>query len=293
MKIYFSSAAAHLAEKVNIEKGKILIKKFPNGETYLRITNIPENCFLVQSTKTDSDIVEMILALDAFNDYEIKPNLIIPYFGYSKQDKRHQEGEAISAKAFAKVFSGNAGKIFMVDPHIFRGEGPFEYFGMKMEAVSAVPLLAEHAKKFVSNPIILAPDLNASKHAQVFAQSFGTESAAFEKKRGEKIIEGKIYEDRIASVSGEVFCEGRDVLIVDDMIVTGGTIVKAIKKLREQKPNKIIVAAVHGAFANGALEKILAAGCQKVFTTDTIKNLSAEVSVGQLIERIVKDFAYR
>ena len=133
MKIYFGSACFHLAEKVNLEKGNLLAKKFPNRETYVRILGKPENCFLVQSTKTDSDIVELVLVLDAFNDYSIKPNLIIPYFGYSKQDKRFEEGEALSAKALAKVFSERAGKIFLIDSHIFRSDGKFEFFGMQME----------------------------------------------------------------------------------------------------------------------------------------------------------------
>ena len=132
MKIYFGSSCAHLAEKISFPKGNLLIKKFSNGETYLRVLGKPENCFLAQSTKTDSDIVEMILTLDAFNDCGVKPNLIIPYFGYSKQDKRFQEGEAISAKALARVFSERAGKIFLIDSHIFRGEGKFEYFGAQM-----------------------------------------------------------------------------------------------------------------------------------------------------------------
>jgi len=290
MRIYFNSAVAHLAEKINLEKGSLLIKKFPNSETYVRILNKPENCFLVQSTKIDSDIVEMILALDAFNDYGVRPNLIIPYFGYSKQDKRFEEGEAISAKALAKVFSERCQKIFLIDSHIFRSDGKFEYFGAQMENFSAVPLLAEHAKKFVSNPIILAPDLKASALAEKFQKILGGETFAFEKEREAGKARGEIYEAKVSEVSGEINCAGRDVLIADDMIVTGGTIVKAIEKIRAQKPAKIIMCAVHGAFTEGALEKILAAGAEKVFTTDTIKNPAAEVSIAPLIERIVKSY---
>ena len=290
MKIYFGSACVHLTEKVNLEKGNLLTKKFSNGETYIKILGKPENCFLVQSTKTDSDIVELILALDAFNDCGVKPNLIIPYFGYSKQDKRFQEGEAISAKALARVFAERAQKIFLIDPHIFRGEGEFEYYGTAMETVSSISLLAEHAKKFVSNPIILAPDLKASALAEKFQKILGGETFAFEKERESGKALGEIYEAKVSEVSGEISCAGRDVLIVDDMIVTGGTIVKAIEKIRAQKPAKIFVAAVHGAFTEGALEKILAVGASKVFTTDTIKNPTAEVSIAQLIERIVKSY---
>ncbi len=290
MKIYFGSACVHLADKINLEKGNLLTKKFPNAETYLRVLGKPENCFLVQSTKTDSDIVELILALDAFNDYGVKPNLIIPYFGYSKQDKRFEDGEAISAKALAKVFSERAGKIFLIDPHIFRGEGKFDFFGLRMESVSAVPFLAEHAKKLASNPIILAPDFNASLFAEKFQKILGGETSSFEKKRAAGAVAGEKYEAEIDKVSGEINCAGRDVLIVDDMIVTGGTIVKAIEKIKQQKPAKIIVCAVHGAFIDGALEKILSVGAEKVFTTDTIKNPAAEVSVGKLIERIVENY---
>lgn len=290
MKIYFGSSCAHLAEKISFPKGNLLIKKFPNAETYVRILDKPENCFLVQSTKTDSDIVELILALDAFNDYGVKPNLMIPYFGYSKQDKRFEEGEAVSAKALARIFSERCQKIFLIDSHIFRGEGKFEYFGAQMENVSVVSLLAERAKNFASNPIILAPDLKASALAEKFQKIIGGEISAFEKEREAGKAQGEIYEAKISEVSGEINCAGRDVLIVDDMIVTGGTIVKAIEKIKSQNPAKIIVCAVHGAFTEGALEKILAAGTEKVFTTDTIKNPSAEVSVGQLIERIVKNY---
>ncbi len=290
MKLYFGSSCVHLADKINLEKGNLLIKNFPNAETYLRVLDKPENCFLVQTTKTDSDIVELILALDAFNDYGVKTNLIITYFGYSKQDKRFEEGEAISAKALAKVFAERARKVFLIDSHIFRGEGEFGFFGLRMENVSAVPFLAEHAKEFVSNPIILAPDLKASLLAEKFQKIIGGETSAFKKERAASMDVGENYDAPISSVSGEINCTGRDVLIVDDMIVTGGTIVRAIEKLKTQKPNKIIVTAVHGAFIEGALEKILAAGADKVFTTDTIKNPAAEVSVALLIEEIVKRY---
>lgn len=288
MKLYLGSSCAHMAEKISLPKGKLLVKEFPNDETYVRIFDKPENCFLVQSTKTDSDIVELILALDAFNDYGVKPNLIIPYFGYSKQDKRFEDGEAISAKAIMKIFSEKAGKIFLIDPHIFRGEGEFNFFGTTIEAVSLIPMLAAHAKKMVHQPLILSPDMKASKHAKQFENILGGETFAFEKIRARGSVEGNVYEARISEILGETYCKGKDVLIVDDMIVTGGTIVKAIEKIKQQSPAKIIVCAVHGAFIEGALQKILSAGASKVFTTDTIKNPAAEVSVAPLIEEIVK-----
>ena len=297
MPIYFSSSVKHLEEKFPDKNniGKLEISTFSNDEKYVRAFGYDnkEKNLVVSSPKTDSDLIETLFILDAVKrSYKKDTGLLISYYMYGKQDKMFEEWEAVSARVVATMFSSMTyeSKIYTIDPHIYREPGEFEYYEVKMENISAVPLLAEHIKKNFDNPFLVSPDLTAGEVVDRISKLLkNCETGVYEKERGEKISQGEKIDAEIEKMESKFDKEkmrGNDVVICDDVILTGGTIVKAIKSIREVGPKSINIYSVHGFFSGSAIEKINAAGFDSMITTDSLDSPYGEVSIVPLIQEL-------
>ncbi|HDO19478.1 MAG TPA: ribose-phosphate diphosphokinase, partial [Thermoplasmatales archaeon] len=250
------------------------IKRFADGECYVRVKEDvkKEDVIIVQTTYPDNNIIELILLRDALLEADAgNIYLIIPYFGYARQDKKFKDGEPISAKALAEIFSMCVEAVITVDPH---KEYILDFFKVPAFSCSAVPEIAGYlANKNVD--VILAPDKGAIDRAKNASNVLGCEYDFLEKTR----IDDKTIEIK----PKEIDVEGKTVAIIDDIISTGGTMARAVSEMINQGAEKVYVACTHGLFVNGAIKKLTDAGCDEIISTDTIENRFSKVGVAPQI----------
>lgn len=268
----------------DIGKPNIEFKTFPDGDSYVRIENIKEcqgeDVTLIHRLYPDQNtsIFNALLLLDTLKRVGARVTFVAPYLPYSRQDKTFLDGEALSAQVLCGLLA-NAGvrKFITIDCHFLKKEGKFEYSGLKIENVSANKLLVEHARKKVSlEPLeVISPDQGAN----YLVSEFGGKS--MDKERGEYQKGESAYRE-IKSMEMDFEVEGKNILILDDMISTGSTMVKAIENVKKGGAKKIFCAATHGFFMKGSFDK-LRLMCDGLFTTNTIANLASEVDIKELI----------
>ena len=241
-------------------------KTFPDGESYLNMgRNLKgEDILLVQGMDTvpDKRFVETLMAIDAaFEAGAGNVYGLITYMAYARQDRAFTEGEPISARAILKaLYNAGMQRLAVVEPH--KAE-ELSYFKGKSNAISVLEDVAVAASNGLKNPIIIAPDAGSYAKADRIAKALGTGCDYIQKKRNR--IDGSVSMEK-----GLDNIEGRDALIVDDMISTGGTIVQAANETREKGANRIYAAATHLVLAGEALRNIKGAGVSDVLGSNCI-----------------------
>ena len=278
MFILGGTSARTIAEDISKELQQPLIevtyKRFPDDEFYVRILDDVkgEDVLIVQTTYPDTKIVELLLMQDAV--YEAGANEItvaLPYFGYSRQDKKFEDGEPISARAIAEHISLHADYVITVDPH---KEHLLDFFNVPAYSCSAVVEIAKYLKE-KDVDFVLAPDKGAKKRAQQAAGIIDCEYDYMEKTR----IDGTTIKIKPKNLDAK----NKNVAIIDDIISTGGTMAKSIRELKKQGAKKVSVACTHGLFVGGAKEKLLSAGCDEIISTDTIEDEFSKVKTAPCI----------
>jgi len=248
--------------------------RFPDDEFYVRLhDNIAgQDVVIVQTAYPDPKIVELLLIQDAVHDAGAKKiTVVLPYFGYSRQDKKFKDGEAISARAIAQHISLHADCVITVDPH---KEHILKFFTVPAYSCSAISTIAHYLKE-KNIDFILAPDKGAEDRARKAASLINCEYDYLEKTR----IDGstvKITPKKLDAL-------GKHVAIIDDIISTGSTMAQSIKELKKQGAASVSVACTHGLFVGGAKEKLLAANCDEIISTDTIETEFSKVSTADCI----------
>lgn len=268
------SVAANLAKELHQPLIQATFKRFPDDEFYIRIlVDISgEDVLIVQTAYPDQKIVELFLMQDAVHDAGAKRiTVILPYFGYSRQDKKFEEGEAISARAIAQHISLHADSVITVDPH---KEHILKFFTVPAQCCSAVSTIAQYLKE-KNIDFVLAPDKGAKDRAKEAATLIDCEYDYLEKTR----VDGTT----VKITPKKLDAHGKHVAIIDDIISTGGTMANSIKELKKQGAKGVSVACTHGLFIGGAKEKLLSAGCDEIISTDTIENEFSKVSVAHCI----------
>ncbi len=276
------STADELSKLLNVPLVKTEIKRFPDGELYLRVlqTVKQEHVVVIQTTHPDERIIELLLLLDALKRADAATvTVIIPYFGYGRQDKQFKEGEPISAQLMATLISMNSNRIITVDPH---KEKILDFFTVPAYGISAVELLSNYLNN-KNIDVVLAPDKGALNRAQKTAALLNCEVDFLEKTR----IDGSTIQ--ITPKSLDV--KNKNVAIIDDIISTGGTMASAIQELKKQKATKVYVSCTHGLFVGSAIEKLRAAGCDEIISTDSICSSFSIVKISPIIAKALKDFS--
>lgn len=265
------SLAKNLSLEMNLPIANVTIKRFPDGECYVRLHEKMEEAIIVGNTYPDESIIELFLLQDAARKMGAeKISIVIPYYGYGRQDKIFEEGEAVSAEKIAKLIEQDADMIITVDPH---KEYITKFFAVPAHICSAVEEIAHYFINKVDT--ILAPDKGAVERAKKAAEIIGCPFDYLEKKRlsGEE-VEMKTKEMDVA---------GMKVLIIDDIISTGGTMAEAIKNLKRQGARNVFISCSHGLFVGNAIERIRKAGCDEIVSTDTVESIYSKISVAKPI----------
>ena len=258
-------------------------KIFPDGESKITFGRIPKKStvIVVQSTypPVDTNLLQALSIISEAGKSSSKIYAIIPYMGYARQDKQFLGGEVITMSIVAKMIKmAGAKKAIFVDIH---SKTALNHFKIPKENVSAIPELAKYFKKMkLTNPLVVSPDLGGSLRAKKFASLLNTDFVALKKSRDRNT--GKV---QIQSSKADV--RGRDLVVIDDIISTGGSVVKATQFLKRQKCKRVFVACTHGLFIGDAVKKIKKAGVSQIISTNTIPGNTSKVDVsGVIVESI-------
>jgi ribose-phosphate pyrophosphokinase len=268
--------SASLAKELNAKLAETEIKRFPDGEGYVRILEDLEgqDVVLVSNTHPDVKIVETMLFCDAIEEYEYNSfNLVIPYFGYSRQDKKFLPGEPVSARAMVRSLEVYPDKVITVDIH---ADSTIEWFeACEASNVSGSPEMAGKLKE-MGVDFVVSPDEGRMRTAEIVGKAVGVPSDYLVKER----IDGSTVKIEPKSID----IAGKRVAIVDDIISTGGTILNASSEMKKLGAKTVIAACTHGLFANNALSR-LSGCCDIVISSDTIENQTTAYSVAPAIAR--------
>jgi ribose-phosphate pyrophosphokinase len=262
----------------------IEMKQFPDGDDYVRLIDLKADgpVFLLHRLYPDQDksLMQAVLMLKTLKEKGYRTALVTPYLPYSRQDKIFKEGEAKSAEYVCELLKwAGADRLITFDCHFMKKVGEAEYGGLKIASLSMGAELIEKAKeKFGDGFEVVSPDLGAS----YLVERSGGKS--MEKARGEYVKGGEAYR-KIEGMKADFEVKGRDVLILDDMISTGSTMIRAAETLKRKGARRIAFAATHGFFLKDSLQKLGALG--DVFASDSVPSPVSEVSIKRKIESLV------
>lgn len=267
--------AGELAEQTGRELATVEIEPFPDGERYVRIHDSLSEAIVVASTATDAAHVEALQLQDAAREAGAETvSTIVPYMGYARQDRSFESGEAVSSRAVARAISTGTDRVLTVNPHEQR---VCEYFDVPTEAVDAAPLLARGLPD-LRDPLFVSPDEGAIDMAEAVRDAFDDGSG-----ETDYFVKTRHSGDEVDVEPSDADVADRDVVLVDDIIATGSTMSEAIALLRTRDVDRVFVCCVHPLLARDAYSKLVRAGVETIFGTDTIERPVSRVSVAPAV----------
>lgn len=256
-----------ICQKLHLNLGKAQLRCFSDGETYFQILENVRGAdvFVIQPTcsPVNDSLVELLVMIDAFKRSSARRiTAVIPYYGYARQDRKDKPRVPISAKLVADLLgAAGASRLLTVDLHAGQIQG---FFNIPVDHLFAAPVMVEYlAKQKFDHLAVVSPDAGGVERARAYAKRLAVDLAIVDKRR----VEANIAE--VMHVIGNV--AGKDVIIVDDMIDTAGTLMETVKALKDKGAQRIWVCATHGVFSGPAIDRInQMEDLEKVIVTDTI-----------------------
>jgi ribose-phosphate pyrophosphokinase len=259
--------AEAIAREVGVELGRAAISRFSDGELFVRLNENVRgvDVFIIQPTVPRQDsLMELFLLVDAATRASAsRVTAVTPYFGYARQDRKDQPRVSLAAKLVANLITtAGADRVLAMDLHASQIQG---FFDIPVDHLYAAPVFMEYFGGFdLSEYAVVAPDLGSVKMARAYANRLGVPLAIVEKRRP------KANDLEVMNVIGASEVAGRNLIMIDDMIDTGMTLIKAAEKLREAGARDILACATHGVLSGGALAQLEASVLTRVVVTDTI-----------------------
>ena len=276
--------ARRLARRLRAVYIETETKIFPDGESKITLQKIPKKSVIlvVQSTypPVDTNMLQALSIISQVRKISSRTYAIIPYMGYARQDKQFLSREVITMSVVAKMLqSAGAKKVIVVDIH---SNTALNHFNIPTENISAIPELAKYFKKLnLKNPLVVSPDAGGSSRSKKFASLLKSDFIVLKKHRDRKT--GRV---NIQTTKADV--QGKDLIIVDDMISTGGSVIKAAQFLKKQKCKRVFVACTHGLLVGDAERKIRKAGVSRIISTNTIPGNTSKVDVSGILAKSVQ-----
>lgn len=257
-----------MCEHLELPIGQSGVERFPDGEILVRLHEDVRgrDCYVVQSTcePVNSNLVELLIFLDCLRRASARRvTAVIPYFGYARQDRKDEGRVPITAKLVANLIAeAGADRVLCVDLHAAQIQG---FFDLPVDHLTAAPVLLKHfdsIRERIGDCVVVSPDVGNVKVANMYANALGCELAIIDKRRksGTEVV--------LKSLIGEV--SGRNVLMFDDMISTGGTVCEAARLVRDRGALEVHAACSHAVMAGLAPQRIADAPFTNVVVTDTI-----------------------
>ena len=269
LKIFGGRAHPALTQEIcdylELDVGEVTLFDFSDGETFFQIEeNVRgRDVFVVQPTcpPVNSNFVELLIMLDTFKRSSAsRVTAVIPYYGYARQDKKDKPRVPITAKLVADLVSAaGADRILTMDVHAAQISG---YFDIPVDHLFAAPVLLDEIRKLeLDSPMIVAPDAGGVARARAIAKRLDSDLAIVDKRRV------AANQAEVMNVIGNV--EGRNVVILDDIIDTGGTLVNTVESLKDQGATGVYAVGIHGVLSGPALDRINDSALDKVLVTNT------------------------
>jgi ribose-phosphate pyrophosphokinase len=293
-KILSGTANRALAEEIvrhiGVELCKVTLTRFADGEIFVRIDeNVRGNdVFIIQPTNPPAEnVLELLLLIDAAKRASAaRVTVVMPYYGYSRQDRKDQPRVAIGAKLLANmIMAAGAHRVLGIDFHQHQLQG---FFDIPVDHLYAMPVFTAHyRKKQLKDIVVVAPDVGSAKMARGFAKRMNATLAIIDKRRPAANVA------EVVNVVGEV--EGKDCILTDDMIDTAGTVSEAARALKDLGANSVFCCATHALLSGPARERLMKAPIEEVAVTDTIAlpperrfDKLAILSVGELLSKAIR-----
>lgn len=272
--------AKSLAERMEVKLLKAEFKVFPDGESKFTCDGkvAGKVVFVVQSTypPVDQHLMQLFIAAHQLSQEGARVTAVVPYLAYARQDKEFLPGEAVTLGVVSHLMrSAGVRRLVTVDIHSPEG---LALFSFPVHSVSAIPSLADYVRKTMNlrNPVVVAPDFGASKRTEAFASLYGAKLLQLSKTRDR--VTGEV---KVKKAALEV--KGKDVMIVDDLISTGGTVAAAAEAVLAEGASKVYAICVHGLFVGDAVRKLEKAGVKQILSTNTVPCSYSTVDVSEPI----------
>ncbi len=271
VKIFSGKANPQLTQDIcsslGFAPGGVRITKFPDGEKFVKVEDDVrgKDCFVVQSTcyPVDENLMELLILLDSLKRASAsRVTVVMPYFGYARQDRKDEGRVPVTAKLVANLLTvAGANRVLAIDLHTRQLEG---FFDIPVDHLMAEPVFTSYLrKKDFENPLVVSPDVGNVKIATRYVEHLNGDLAIIHKKR----LSGKDVEcGQIIGTS----VEGRNVIMVDDMISTAGTVSSAAELVKKRGAEQVVVGATHGVFCGPAIERLNSAPIDEIVITDTV-----------------------
>lgn len=288
--------AANIADELGQPLCETTVRRFADGEIFVRIDeNVRgRDVFVIQSTNPPAEnLLELLLLIDAAKRASAaRVTAVVPYYGYSRQDRKDQPRVSIAAKLMANlIVAAGADRLITIDFHQHQLQG---FFDIPVDHLYAAPVFMKHYRsRELDNLVVVATDVGAAKMARGYAKRLGSGFAIIDKRRPSPNVA------EVVNVVGEV--EGKRCIIPDDMIDTAGTMVNAVKALRERGAKEIFCIGTHALLSGPAIERLAGAEVSEVTVTNTIAITEEKrrglpslvtVSVANLLARAIESTHY-
>lgn len=272
--------AQALARDIGAELGDITVRRFPDGESYVRYDTAVAGrsvALLCSLDRPDDKFLPLLFAAAAARDLQAaRVGLIAPYLAYMRQDRRFQPGEAITSSYFGRTLSAGIDWLVTVDPHLHRHTSLAEVYSIPTRVAHAAPLISEWIRRHVEKPLLIGPDSESEQWVAAVARDADAPHLVLQKTR---------HGDRDVEVSVPDVSRWRDRIpvLVDDIVSTARTMVETIGRLQRAGMRQPVCVAVHGIFAGNAYDDLLRAGAARVVTSNTVPHASNQIDVCALI----------
>ena len=293
--------AGKIADHLGLALGKAEVGKFSDGEIFVNIgeTVRGSDVFVVQSTcsPVNDNIMELLIMIDAFKRASAgRITAVIPYFGYARQDRKAKARDPISAKLVADLIAtAGADRVLTMDLHAPQIQG---FFNIPVDHLVGMPVLSKYYKNKIkasgNETVVVSPDLGSVTRARAFAQKIDVPLAIVDKRRPKANV------SEVMNIIGDI--KDKDIILLDDMIDTAGTIVNSANALKERGAKNVYACCTHAVLSGPAIERIQESAITELMVLDTvpltpekqidkIKTMSVANVFGEAIERIYEDLS--
>ena len=279
------SLAHSLAGMLGAQVGQLSVRRFPDGESYLRVDTPVANADIAIACtldRPDDKVLPLLFLAPTLRELGARRvGLVAPYLAYMRQDRRFREGEAVTSAHFATLLSGAVDWLVTVDPHLHRRTSLAEIYSIPATVLHAAPRIADWIARSVLDPVLVGPDAESAQWVRAVAEMAGAPSVILEKRR---------RGDRDVSISVPDVDRWRDhtPVLVDDIISTARTMIETVSHLRRIGLAAPVCVGVHAVFADRAYDELRDAGAGRVISCNTIPHASNTIDVVPLLASGVK-----